>query len=120
MTRVLLVEDNAVYRSTLELLLPAEGLEIVGAVEDGESAVEAAISARPDVVLLDLRLPGLSGAEAVAAILERAPDLAVVCLTAELEPDLGYAARAAGAIDVLDKAQPTRTIADAIRSAAAP
>lgn len=116
-TRVLLVEDNAVYRATLELLLPAEpGLELAGAVGDGDAAVEAARSLAPDVVLLDLRLPGLSGAEAVAAICAAAPATRVLCLTAEHDPELSRAALAAGAEAVLDKALPTREIADAIRS----
>jgi DNA-binding NarL/FixJ family response regulator len=117
--RVLLVEDNAVYRATLELLLPAErGLEIVGAVGDGEAAVAAVAALGPDVVLLDLRLPGLAGAEAVAALALAAPRTGIVCLTAEPDDGLTRAALAAGAVAVLDKALPTREIADAIRSAA--
>jgi two-component system response regulator DesR len=117
--RVLLVEDNVVYRETLELLLPGEpGIELVGAVSDGEAAVAAVGVAVPDVVLLDLRLPGLAGADAVAALRAAAPDLAVVCLTAEPEHDLTRTALAAGAVAVLDKAIPTRELADAIRSAA--
>lgn len=119
-TRVLLVEDNAVYRSTLELLLPAEGLEVAGAVGDGDAAVAAATALLPDVVLLDLRLPGLAGAEAVAALREAAPETAVLCLTAEASPVLTADAISAGAVGVLDKAIPTRDLADAIRSAAAP
>lgn len=117
-TRVLLVEDNAVYRDTLELLLPAEpGLTVVGAEGDGDAGVKAARRLHPDVVLLDLRLPGLAGADAVAALLAAAPGTTVVCLTAEATPELTAAVEAAGASAVLDKALPTRDIADALRSA---
>lgn len=117
-TRVLLVEDNAVYRDTLELLLPVEpGLTVVGAEGDGDAGVEAARRLHPDVVLLDLRLPGLAGADAVAALLAAAPGTTVVCLTAEATPELTAEVTAAGATVVLEKSLPTHAIADALRSA---
>jgi DNA-binding NarL/FixJ family response regulator len=118
-TRVLVVEDNAVYRATLELLLPTQpGIEVIGAVGDGDAAVAASRELRPDVVLLDLRLPGLAGAEAVVAVLATAPGTCVVCLTAEATPELRDEVIAAGAAAVLDKALPTHELADALRSAA--
>lgn len=117
--RVLLVEDNEVYRDTLELLLGQEdAIAVVGAVGDVGSARSALDGAAPDVVVLDLRLPGLSGAAAVRAIGASAPGARILCLTAEATPELTDAARAAGAWDVLEKDASTRDLANAIRSAA--
>ena len=116
--RVILVEDNLVYRQTLELLLPPEGIDVVGVAGDAEDAVGLAAALVPDVVLLDVRLPGLSGAEAVDALRAAAPTAAIVCLTGEATHEQAEAARASGALTVIDKATPTRQLADAIRSAA--
>ena len=119
-TRVVVVEDNAVYRATLELLLPAEGaIEVVGSAGDANAAAALVATLEPDVVLLDLRLPGPTGAEAVAVI-RAASEARVLCLTAEPEDGLVAAALAAGALEVIDKAVATRDLADAIRSAATP
>ena len=72
--RVLLVEDNDVYRSSLELLLGLQpGLEVVGAVASGAEAADAARRLAPDVVVMDYRLPGLDGAAATRAVIERRP-----------------------------------------------
>jgi DNA-binding NarL/FixJ family response regulator len=119
-TRVLVVEDNAVYRATLELLLPADGaIEVVGSAGDAVEAASLAVELAPDVVLLDLRLPGPTGADAVA-LLRRACAAPVLCLTAEPDATLAAEALAAGALAILDKAAATRDLADAIRSAAQP
>ncbi|MGL6278558.1 MAG: response regulator [Gaiella sp.] len=117
--RVVLVEDNEIYRSTLELLLGQEsGIEVVGAVGEVGEALSVLSGADADVAVLDLRLPGLAGGEAVAAIVTALPGVAVLCLTAEATSELAEAARAAGALSVLEKDAPTREVADAIRSAA--
>ncbi len=117
--RVLLVEDNEVYRDTLELLLGQEdAIAVVGAVGDVGSARSALSDAVPDVVVLDLRLPGVSGADAVQAIGASAPEARILCLTAEATPELTEAARAAGAWGVLEKDASTQDVANAIRSAA--
>lgn len=116
--RLLLVEDNDVYRDTLELLLAGhEGIEVVGAVADGHAAVSAAERLRPDVVLMDFRLPGLDGAQATAAVRAARPDAAVVCLTAEATPADRVAMLAAGAADLVEKGQPIEELLQAIRSA---
>ena len=117
-TRVLLVEDNEVYRSTLELVLEGrEGIEIVGSVGDGAEAADAAERLAPDVVLMDFRLPGLDGAQATAAVRERAPGAAIVCLTAEATDEDREAVLAAGAVDLVEKGRPTEDLVRAIRSA---
>lgn len=116
---MLLVEDNEVYRDTLELLLGQEdSIAVIGAVGDVGAARSALDDEAPDVVVLDLRLPGVSGADAVRAIGASAPDARILCLTAEATSELTDAARAAGAWDVLEKDASTRDVANAIRSAA--
>jgi DNA-binding NarL/FixJ family response regulator len=117
-TRVLLVEDNEVYRSTLELVLEGrEGIEIVGSIGDGAEAADAAERLEPDVVLMDFRLPGLDGAQATAAVRERAPRAAIVCLTAEATDEDRQAVLAAGAVDLVEKGRPTEDLVRVIRSA---
>ena len=81
--RILLVEDNEVFRDALELLLGMrDDVQIVAAVGDGAAAVSAAVEHRPDVVLMDYRLPGMDGIQATVQVLEALPDTAVVALTA--------------------------------------
>lgn len=116
--RVLLVEDNQVYRATLELLLAGrDGVEVVGAVADGPAGVAAARALRPDVILMDFRLPGLDGAEATAAVREALPGVAVVCLTAEATDADREAVLRAGAVGLVEKGAATEELVGAIRSA---
>jgi two-component system, NarL family, response regulator DesR len=117
--RVLLVEDNDIYRASLELLLGMqEELEIVGSVGDGALAATACESVRADVVLMDFRLPGADGAEATSALRSTCPQSAVVCLTAEASEVEREAVLAAGAVGLVEKAQPVEELVDAIRRAA--
>ena len=116
--RVLLVEDNDVFRQALELLLGLQdGLEVVGAVADGTRVVAAAEELRPDVVVMDFRLPGMDGVEATTAVKAACPEIAVVCLTASASPRELEALAAAGAEACLRKDQELDEIVDAIRSA---
>lgn len=117
--RVLLVEDNQVFLEALELLLGLQGdLAVVGTVADGTSAAAAASELRPDVVLMDYRLPGIDGVQATRAVLEAAPDTAVVCLTASANLREVDALFEAGAVACLSKDQELDEIVDAIRRAA--
>lgn len=116
--RVLLVDDNTVYRSTLALLLDGrDGIEIVAEASDGAEAVAAAVRLRPDVVLLDFRLPGATGDEVTASLVAGSPGTRVVCLTAEATPDERQRVISAGAAAVVEKGGSTQAILDAIRSA---
>ena len=118
--RVVLVEDNAVFREALELLLGLrDDVEVVAAVGDGAEAVAAARAHRPEVLLMDYRLPGLDGVEATAAVHEAAPDVAVVILTASIAPREFDALVAAGAVACLSKDQELDEIVAAIHRAAA-
>jgi DNA-binding NarL/FixJ family response regulator len=79
--RVLLVDDQAMVRQGLRLLLELGGLEVVGECEDGETAVAAARDLVPDVVLMDLRMPGIGGVEATRQIVDEGIPTKVVALT---------------------------------------
>src|SRR5947207_14432758 len=80
--RILLVEDNQVFREALELLLGMRAdVEVVASVGDGGEVLAAVERHRPEVVLMDYRLPGMDGVQATAAVKEAHPEVAVVCLT---------------------------------------
>lgn len=116
--RVLLVEDNDVFRQALILLLELqEGIEVVGAVSEGNGAVAACLEHDPQVCVMDFRLPGMDGVETTMALTEACPAVAVVCLTASASPRELDALMAAGAVDCLRKDQPLEEIVAAIRKA---
>jgi DNA-binding NarL/FixJ family response regulator len=118
--RILLVEDNDVYRASLELLLGMqEGLDVVGGVSDGAAAAAACAALGADVVLMDLRLPGLDGLAATEAVRAACPDAAVLGLTAEATDDEAEAMTAAGAVGIARKGGPVDELVGAIRNAAA-
>jgi DNA-binding NarL/FixJ family response regulator len=117
--RVVLVEDNQVFREGLELVLGLRSdIEIVGAAEDGSEAVELARALRPDVVLMDYRLPGMDGVEATGAVLEAYPGAAVIGLTASANLREREAMTEAGAVDCLSKDGELDEIVAAIHRAA--
>ena len=118
--RILLVEDNQVFRDALELLLDMRAdVEVVASVADGSQALPAAEQHRPDVVLMDYRLPGMDGVQATAALREAHPEVAVVVLTASANSREIDALYAAGASACLTKDQELETIVDTIKGAAA-
>jgi two-component system response regulator DesR len=116
--RVLLVEDNQVFREALELLLGLRpDIEVVASIGDGSEAVQAAREHKPDVVLMDYRLPGIDGVQATAALRSACPDVAVVCLTASANAREIEALYDAGAVECLTKDQELDLIVDAIKRA---
>jgi DNA-binding NarL/FixJ family response regulator len=117
--RVVLVEDNEVFREALELMLGMrEEVEVVAAVGDGAAAVAATLEHKPDVVLMDYRMPGLDGVEATMQLLAQAPDLRVVALTASADDVQRQALLAAGAVACLGKDEELDEIVAAIQQAA--
>ena len=117
--RILLVEDNNVFREALELLLGMRAdVEVVASVGDGAAAVPACTQYKPDVVLMDYRLPGLDGVQATAVLRHECPEVAVVCLTASANVREMAALKEAGAVACLTKDEDLGEIVDAIRSAA--
>jgi DNA-binding NarL/FixJ family response regulator len=116
--RVLLVEDNQVFSEALELLLGLqEDIEVVGAVGEGQKAVEAVLEHSPDVIVMDYRLPGIDGVQATRAVRAAAPAVAVVCLTASANLREVDALYEAGAVACLSKDQELDEIVAAIRRA---
>ena len=117
--RLVLVEDNQVFREALELLLGLRSdIEVVASVSEVSAAAEVVSRVRPDVVLMDYRLPGIDGVQATKAVREAAPDVAVVCLTASANLREVDALYEAGAVACLSKDQELDEIIEAIRRAA--
>ena len=118
--RILLVEDNQVFRDALQLLLGMRAdVEVVAAVADGSQALPAADQHRPDVVLMDYRLPGMDGVQATAALKQAHPQIGVVVLTASANSREIESLYEAGATACLTKDQELETIIDTIKKAAA-
>lgn len=120
MTRVLIVDDEALVRTGLRMILEsADDLEIVGEIDDGADAVAAVTAMRPDVVLMDIRMPRLDGLAATAAVrsLLDPPDV-VVLTTFDLD-DYVFRALQAGASGFLLKDTPPRELVQAVRVVAA-
>ena len=117
--RVLLVEDNQVFREALELILGLRSdMEVAASVPDGASAAAVAAEVRPDVVVMDYRLPGLDGVQATRAVREACPTAAVVCLTASANLRERDALTDAGAVGCLRKDAGLDAIVAAIKNAA--
>ncbi len=120
MTRVLIVDDEALVRAGLRMILEsADDLEVVGEAEDGADAVDAVRRDRPDVVLMDIRMPRLDGLAATRALqsLPEAPKV-VVLTTFDLD-DYVFRALQAGASGFLLKDTPPRELVNAVRVVAA-
>jgi two-component system chemotaxis response regulator CheB len=105
MTRVLIVEDSATMRGHLrEALAPDPQLEVVGEAADGERAVEMVARLRPDVITMDMMLPGISGLAATEQIMAEHPTPILVVSSADRQELFStYNALAAGAVDVMEK-----------------
>jgi two-component system, NarL family, response regulator len=118
--RILLVEDDELFRLGLRVRLQQEAdLEIVAETDDGETAIELAMTLAIDVVLLDVGLPGLGGIETCSQLRERAPQLPVLVLTSHNQPALIARLIAAGAQGYCLKGIGAETLVLALRSVAA-
>jgi len=116
--RVMLVDDHAVVRSGLSaFLLAFDDLELVADVGSGKEAVRLCEQFQPDVVLMDLVMPGMDGAAATRAIRERCPQIQIIALTSFKEKELVQGALEAGAIGYLLKNVTADELANAIRAA---
>src|SRR5437588_1103429 len=115
--RVLIVDDHALFRGGLQMVLASEpDIDVVGEASDGAEAVDKAKALRPDVVLMDVRMPRRSGIEAAGAIRDELPEAKILMLTmSDEEADL-YEAIKAGASGYLLKEISIEEVPDAIRS----
>jgi len=120
MITVLVVDDHPLFRDGLVgLLATVDDVEVVGAVGDGESAVRQSLELAPDVVLMDLNLPGLPGLEAIRRIVARDPAPAVLVLTMVDDDDTVTAALRVGARGYLLKGAVQEEVLAALRTVAA-
>jgi NarL family two-component system response regulator LiaR len=116
--RVLLVDDHVVVRKGLCALLDREpGVEVCGEAEDGEQALRAADRLRPDVILMDLEMPGMGGIEATRRLTETHSDTKVVVLTSHTAEEDVFPAIKAGALGYLLKHSAPEDVLHAIRQA---
>jgi DNA-binding NarL/FixJ family response regulator len=117
--RVMVVDDHDLFRSGLRRLLGEDGLVVVGEARNGHEAVQRAIELRPDVVVMDVRMPGMGGVEATRQLRELAPESAVLMLTVNGDDDSVLDAILAGAVGYLLKDARLPEIVRAIHAAAA-
>jgi DNA-binding NarL/FixJ family response regulator len=110
-TRILIVDDHPLTRDALATLLGAHGLDVVGCASDGVEAISEAARLLPDLVLLDLSMPGMDGLTALPQLREAAPDCEVVVLTASGTEENLLAAIRGGAAGYLLKSEPPERIA---------
>jgi len=116
MIRVLLAEDQAMMRGAIAVLLDLEDdIEVVAQVSTGTDILPTALELRPDVALLDIELPGVSGLDAAAELAAQLPQCRVVIVTTFGRPGYLQRAMAAGAVGFLVKDGPVEGLADAIR-----
>lgn len=116
--RVLVVDDHPLTREALASLLTQHGFAVAGQASDGLEAIELSRSLQPDLVLLDLSMPGMSGLEALPRIRQAAPGCEVVVLTASGTDDNLLAAIRGGAAGYLLKSEPPERIAEFLRGVA--
>jgi DNA-binding NarL/FixJ family response regulator len=118
--RLVLVDDQRLMREGLRILLELEpGLEVVGEVEDGQAALEAYETLQPDVVLMDVRMPGMDGVEATWRLRERWPEARIVILTTFDDDEYVFEGLRAGAQGYLLKDVSGHDLAEAVRTVAA-
>jgi len=119
MIRVLLADDNDILREALaEALADHPGIEVVGHTRNGRATCEVAVDLRPDVVMMDIRMPVMPGPEATSVLAETCPTARVVGLTAHDDDALHQAMLRAGAVAVLVKGASIDQIITAILRAA--
>ena len=117
--RVLIVDDHTLFRSGIKALLMREpGFEVVGEAPDGLEGIKRAKALKPDVILLDLHMPGLSGREALKTLTEEVPDAHVVMLTVSEDAEDLIETLRSGASGYLLKNIDTQTLLDSVRRAA--
>lgn len=117
--RIVIADDHLIVRQGLQLILETEdGLELVGEASDGAEAIQRCAELKPDVVLMDLRMPGMDGLTAIEHLHVEQPQIAIVILTTFNEDELMLRGLRAGAKGYLLKDTDRQTLFSAIRAAA--
>jgi len=112
--RVMLVEDHRLVRSAISRTLQAPGLQVVAEASSAEEALDLVMEHRPDVMLVDLDLPGMNGIELVRELAPRLPDTQIVMLSGSADRDDVVAAMRAGAVGYLTKDLPPDALVRAV------
>lgn len=115
--RVLVVDDDKLMREILKAILREEGFAVYGEASDGQAALEACEKDVPDVVCLDVNMPGLSGIETLAALRTKFPKLHVVIITGDASSATVREAVSQGATGYIIKPFSTARVADALKAA---
>ncbi|MGK7376608.1 response regulator transcription factor [Planococcus sp. 1R117A] len=116
MIRILLVDDHEMVRIGVSAYLQSQSdMEVVGEAVNGEEAVKMALDLRPDVILMDMVMPGMNGAEATDAIIRQWPEAKIMIVTSFLDDDKVYPALKAGAVSYILKTSKASRIAESIR-----
>jgi two-component system response regulator NreC len=116
--RILIADDHAIVREGLRQLLNSQrDMEVAGEAQDGREALEKAKALRPDVTILDIAMPGLSGLEAVRLIKEAVPHTQIVILSMHEKEAYVHQVFASGALAYVLKASPSTDVLEAIRAA---
>lgn len=116
MIRILLADDHEMVRIGVSAYLQAQpDMEVVAEAENGREAVDKALETRPDIILMDMVMPVMTGAEATAEIMKQWPDAKIMVVTSFLDDDKVYPALEAGAVSYILKTTNAKQIADAIR-----
>jgi DNA-binding NarL/FixJ family response regulator len=102
---VVIVDDHATFRSFASALLVIDGFDVVGEAEDGESAIAEATRLRPEVILLDVQLPGQSGFEVAGRLIGLGVPTCIVLISSRDGSDYGEAIGASGAVGFIPKAE---------------
>jgi NarL family two-component system response regulator LiaR len=118
--RIMTVDDHEIFRGGIAFALDAyEDIELVGAAQSGEEALRLCEQVRPDVILMDMRMPGLDGPTTTQAIRQQYPRVQIQALTSFHDEQLVQRAMAAGAIGYVLKGIPIKELVAAIRAASA-
>ncbi len=116
MIRILLVDDHEMVRIGVAAYLQIQpDMEVIGEAVNGQDAVEKALALRPDIILMDMVMPVMNGAEATKLIIEQWPEAKIMIVTSFLDDDKVYPALEAGALSYILKTSNAKRIADAIR-----
>jgi len=114
--KILLVDDHEMVRIGVSAYLQIQpDMEVIGEAVNGREAVDMALELRPDIILMDMVMPIMNGAEATKAIIEQWPEAKVMVVTSFLDDDKVYPALEAGAISYILKTSNAKRIAEAIR-----
>ena len=118
--RVLLVDDDPAFAELIKSVLARDGIELLAQAFDGAEGVELAVGLEPDIVLMDIRMPGMDGLEATRRIVEAVPRARVLAVSSSKDREDVARARQAGAIGYLPKDRLTAELRDWIERLSSP